>query len=95
MAGARPTDLTSRYQFRLDLRNAQERALAAELDALPYGQRNRLIVSMLLGPDPPDSATGIRAALREVLAEFLVPGAHPKANIPALPDELFDTTQFQ
>ncbi len=94
MARPRSQGLTGRYQFRLDLRDAQQLAFAEELEALPHGQRNRVIIERLLGTGPPASIADIRAAMREVLSEYAT-AAVPHDTPPCVPDELFDTQLFK
>lgn len=96
MVGAGSSDLTGRYQFRLDLRDPRQRAFADWIDALPKGQRNKAIVDKLTAPESGVDPAVIKEAMREVLLEY---GAVPPAQAAYMPegrppDELFDTSLF-
>ena len=94
--GSAESNLTVRFQFRLDLRDPQQNELARRLQELPGGQRNRFIVERLTEPNVPVGAdtAAIKAAMREVLLEFSasIP-QHEKGSAPGaptVPDDAYD-----
>lgn len=95
-------EVSPRFQFRLNLNVPEEAALYDELQSLPSGKRNGVIVARLLHAGGAAELTdahieAVKNAFRDVLAEYqfrrtIGPDSITAPSIP--PDELFDTTPF-
>ena len=100
MDGAR-CEVNPRMQFRLNLNVREEAALYDELQSIPSGKRNSVIVARLLHDGSAAELTdvhieAVKKALREVFAAYQFQRAISTDGILELsiPDELFDTTPF-
>ena len=94
-------EVSPRFQFRLNLNVPEEAALYGELQRMPSGKRNGVIVARLLHAGGAAELTdahiaAVKQAFREVLDEYQFQRTIDSDSIPApsIPDELFDTTPF-